>query len=95
MSQDGGTQEQLGEWARSSGNAYFAHVAQTFWVQFLERRSQQHYRVLSGKHKIVTTASSQTPDELFGDAPDLDSGKAAEIAKDREKWKSLRPPKRC
>ncbi len=32
-----------------------------------------------------------TPDSLFGDVPDLGSRKAAEIAKDREKWKSLRP----
>ncbi len=29
------------------------------------------------------------------DIPDLDNRKAAEIAKDREKWKSLRPAKRC
>ncbi len=36
-----------------------------------------------------------TPDSLFGDVPDLDSRKAAEIAKDREKWKSIRPSKRC
>ncbi len=36
-----------------------------------------------------------TPDSLFGDVLDLDSRKAAEIAKDREKWKSLRPSKRC
>ncbi len=35
-----------------------------------------------------------TPGSLFGDVPDLDSGKEAEIANDREKWKSLRPPKR-
>ncbi len=36
-----------------------------------------------------------TLDSLFGDVTDLDSTKAAEIAKGREKWKSLRPSKRC
>ncbi len=32
---------------------------------------------------------------IFGDIRNLDSGKAAKIAKDREKWKSLKPSKRC
>ncbi len=32
-----------------------------------------------------------TPDSIFGDVPDLDSRKEAEIGKDREKWNSLRP----
>ncbi len=36
-----------------------------------------------------------TTDSLFGDVPDLDSTKAAEIAKHREKWKILRRSKRC
>ncbi len=36
-----------------------------------------------------------TPDSLFGDVPDLDSRKASEIPKGREKWKSLRSSKRC
>ncbi len=36
-----------------------------------------------------------TPDSIFGDVPDLDSRKAAELAAGREKWKSLRPSKRC
>ncbi len=40
-------------------------------------------------------ARKTTPDSLFGDVPDLESRKVAEIAKDREKWKSLRPSKRC
>ncbi len=31
------------------------------------------------------------PDSLFGDGPNLDPRKAAEIAHDAEKWKSLRP----
>ncbi len=42
-----------------------------------------------------TIGFSKTPDSLFGDVPDLDSRRAAEIAKDREKRKSLRPSKRC
>ncbi len=32
---------------------------------------------------------------LFGDVPDIESRKAAEIANDREKWRSLRPSNRC
>ncbi len=39
--------------------------------------------------------SQTTPDSLFGEVPDLDSRTAAEIAKDREKWKILSPSKRC
>ncbi len=35
------------------------------------------------------------PDSLFGDVPDLDRRKAAEIAKERENWKILRPSMRC
>ncbi len=35
------------------------------------------------------------PDLLFGDCPDLDCRKAAEIAKYREMWKKLMPSKRC
>ncbi len=38
---------------------------------------------------------AETPDSIFGDVPDLDSRKAAELAADREKWKSLRPSKPC
>ncbi len=31
---------------------------------------------------------NSTPESLFGDVPDLDSGKAAEIAKNRESEKA-------
>ncbi len=39
--------------------------------------------------RVLMNCVKPTPDSLFGDVPDLDSGKAAEIAKDREKWKSF------
>ncbi len=45
--------------------------------------------------ELVVFILRSLPDSLFGDVPDLDSKKAAEIAKGREKWKSLRTPKRC
>ncbi len=50
---------------------------------------------LGGKADYNMNYVRATPDSLFGDVPDLDSGKAAEIVKDGEKWKSLRPSKRC
>ncbi len=40
---------------------------------------------------VLMNCVRTTPDSLFGGVPDIDSRKAAEIAKDREKWKSLRP----
>ncbi len=46
-----------------------------------------------GVQEAVKTPVKQ--DSLFGDVPDLDSGKAAEITKEREKWKSFRSLKRC
>ncbi len=47
-------------------------------------------------NRISTFALCQAnPDSLFGDVPDLDSSKAAEIAADIEKWKSISPSKRC
>ncbi len=45
--------------------------------------------------RVLMNSVRPTPNSLFGDFPDLDSRKAAEIAKDREKWKILRPSKRC
>ncbi len=36
-----------------------------------------------------------TLDSLFGDVPDLDSRKAADMAKNKEKWKSIRLSKLC
>ncbi len=45
--------------------------------------------------RVLMNCVRPTPDSLFGDVPDRDSRKAAEIAKDREKWKSLRPSKHC
>ncbi len=44
---------------------------------------------------ILEKKWSLEKDTFFGDVPDLDSRKAAELAADREKWKSLRPSKRC
>ncbi len=35
--------------------------------------------------KVVMNCVRQTPTSLFGDVPDLDCAKAAEIAKDRKK----------
>ncbi len=47
----------------------------------------EEHRVI---RKVLMNCVRPTPaDSLFGDVPDLDSRKAAEIAKDREKWKSL------
>ncbi len=39
---------------------------------------------------FVNPSASRTPDLIFGDVPDLDSRKAAELAADREKWKTPR-----
>ncbi len=54
-------------------------------------RMEEH-RVI---RRVLMNCDKPTPGSLFGDVPDLDSGKAAEIAKDWEKWKSLWPSKRC
>ncbi len=51
-------------------------------------------RAGSAADRLVKEAK-KTPDSLFGHVPDLDSRKAAEIAKEREKWKSLWPSKHC
>ncbi len=45
--------------------------------------------------ELVMNCVRPTPDSIFGDVPDPDSRKAAELEADREKWKSLRPSKRC
>ncbi len=42
----------------------------------------EEHRVI---RRVLMNCVRPTPDSLFGDVPDLDSGKAAEIAKDREK----------
>ncbi len=52
----------------------------------------EEHRVI---RRVLMNCVKPTTDSLFGDVPDLDSGKAAEIAKDREEWKSLRPSKCC
>ncbi len=45
--------------------------------------------------QVLMSCVKPTPDSIFGDVPDLDSRKAAELAVGREKWKSLRSSKRC
>ncbi len=52
----------------------------------------EEHRVI---RRVLMNCVRTTPDSLFGDVPDLDSRKAAEIAKDIGKSKSLRPSKRC
>ncbi len=54
-------------------------------------RLEEHREI----RQVLMNCDRPTPDSPFGDVPDLDNRKAAEIAKDREKWKSLRPSKRC
>ncbi len=51
----------------------------------------EEHRVI---RQVLMNCVKPTPDSIFGD-PDLDSRKAAELAADREKWKILRPSKRC
>ncbi len=51
----------------------------------LERGVQETEKTL-----VKPLASPQPRTRSSGDVPDLDSGKAAEIAKDRERCKSLR-----
>ncbi len=50
---------------------------------------------LGGKADYNMNYVRATPDSLFGDVPDVDNRKAAEIAKGREEWKNLKPSKRC
>ncbi len=45
--------------------------------------------------KVLLNCVQPTKESLYGDIPDLDVEKAIEIAKDREKWKKIRPPQRC
>ncbi len=52
----------------------------------------EEHRVI---RRVLMNCVRPSPDSLFGDAPELDSRKEAEISKDRENWKSLRPSKRC
>ncbi len=40
------------------------------------------------RRRVLMNCVRPTPDSLFGDVPDLDGRNAAEIAKEREKWKS-------
>ncbi len=52
----------------------------------------EEHRVI---RRVLMNCVRPTPDSLFDDVPDLDSRKTGEIAKDMEKWKSLRPLKSC
>ncbi len=39
--------------------------------------------------RVLMNSVKPTPDLFFGDTPELNTGKAAEIVKYREKWKNL------
>ncbi len=52
----------------------------------------EEHRVI---RQVLINCVKPTPDSLFGDVPELDSRNAAELAVDRDKWKSLRASKRC
>ncbi len=41
--------------------------------------------------KVFLNCVQPTKESLYGDIPDLDVEKASEIARDREKWKKIRP----
>ncbi len=54
--------------------------------------NMKQHRVI---RRVLMNCVRPTTDSIFGDVPDLDSRTEAEIAKDREILKSLRPSKRC
>ncbi len=54
-------------------------------------RLEQH-RIIQ---QVLLVCARPTPDSLFGDVPEPDPRKAAEIPNDRETWKRLRPSQRC
>ncbi len=41
--------------------------------------------------KVQMDCLQRTKESLYGDIPDLDVEKAIETARDREKWKKIRP----
>ncbi len=45
--------------------------------------------------KILLSCVKPTPESIFGDVPDLNITKAILDAKNRSKWKKLRPSSRC
>ncbi len=60
------------------------------WVRHTVR--EEKHRVVQ---QVLLNCVKATPDSLFGDVADLYPNKAIEIAYDREKWKNLRPSRRC
>ncbi len=45
--------------------------------------------------KVLLNCVQPTKESLYGDIPDVDVEKAIESARDREKWKKIRPSQRC
>ncbi len=45
--------------------------------------------------KVLLNCVQPIKESLYGDIPDLDVEKAIETARDREKWKKIRPSQRC
>ncbi len=60
------------------------------WVRHTLREEQ--HRVV---RQVLLNCVKPTPGSLFGDVADLYPNRAIEIAYDREKWKNLRPSRRC
>ncbi len=48
-----------------------------------------------GVQKVLLNCVKPEKESLFGDIPNLNVEQAIETARDREKWKKLRPTRRC